>query len=136
MREVIDLTKENTAAIPCNFETYEEAEMAAADADDILADLKKIRAAAAVLDSTVDTLYKRARATSAYTAQKYFLQEVLTEDSEIYNEASALLASVDTQIARYTQFFKDAENKAAELGSIRAATRKYGSHEDQVRGER
>lgn len=134
--ETIDLTKEANISfekINHDYESSDEAARISDEANDIVDDLKKIREAAAMLDSVIDTLYKKSRNRPKWQHARYVLDEVLTEDTDLLDSGSEILKAVDIQIARYQQLFRDSEAAAHDLAQEERDDARYGSYGDQVR---
>lgn len=134
MPAIEDLTKAIVIEkIEHDFESADEACRISNEAFDIVSQLKKIRKAAEDLDSLVSTLYKRSLTKN--TGARYALDEVLTEESDILNTADELAKDINVQIARYEGLITDAENAAACFFRQENSNARYGSYEDQVRGD-
>lgn len=99
----------DTAKIDHIFESCDEAVRVAEEAEDIVSHLRLIRAKAAELDSLISTLTKKSGNQPNWRQRRYVLDEVLTNESTILDDADIILKMVDVQIARYSELAKDAE---------------------------
>jgi len=116
------------ATIQYDFEGGEDAERVCSDADDIVCALGKLRKKAAELETLVNELYSKSRNKSHYEGRRFVIDEVLTEDTTIYEDVTTLVKALDVQQARYEKLYREAE---AHMGQARSEA-KWGTIDEQA----
>jgi len=126
-----DFTPFDTSGI----DTSEEALAYGDDAGAAIHNLNKIREKAAELEALIHTMYLKSYndPLKVYTGSAIPFDEVLTEHTDLQNEAETFLANVDAALAKFKKLAKDCDDLSEELRAEERSNSRYGDYASQVR---